>query len=157
MLNLIEEINADLSRCKNVINENNYLEIVIAIEELQDKYKDKIESLNEKSNNVVWNYSIKDLEHIKEHLIKYRDELIEKEKLKNFNEKLADFKIYIEKNEIENKNILDKIINTIEEDNNNNRSLDEKYEKIKSCLDLVEKFERQVAYYILELIILVIS
>ena len=42
MLNLIEEINVDLTRCKKVIDENNYLETVIAIEELQDKYRDKI-------------------------------------------------------------------------------------------------------------------
>ena len=69
MLNLIEEINVDLIRCKKVIDENNYLEIVIAIEELQDKYRDKIKSLDEKSKDIVWNYSMKDLVNIKDSLI----------------------------------------------------------------------------------------
>ena len=142
MLNLIEEINVDLTRCKKVIDENNYLETVIAIEELQDKYRDKIKSLDEKSKDIVWNYSMKDLVNIKDSLIEYREEIIEKEKLKNFHEKMLNFKLYLEKNEIEN---------------NNNISLDEKYEKIKSCFNLIEKFERKTASYILELITLVIS
>ena len=137
MLNLIEEINVDLTRCKKVIDENNYLETVIAIEELQDKYRDKIKSLDEKSKDIVWNYSMKDLVNIKDSLIEYREEIIEKEKLKNFHEKMLNFKLYLEKNEIENRTVLDKIINIIEEVNNNNISLDEKYEKIKSCFNLI--------------------
>ena len=157
MLNLIEEINVDLTRCKKVIDENNYLETVIAIEELQDKYRDKIKSLDEKSKDIVWNYSMKDLVNIKDSLIEYREEIIEKEKLKNFHEKMLNFKLYLEKNEIENRTVLDKIINIIEEVNNNNISLDEKYEKIKSSFNLIEKFERKTASYILELITLVIS
>ena len=157
MLNLIEEINVDLTRCKKVIDENNYLETVIAIEELQDKYRDKIKSLDEKSKDIVWNYSMKDLVNIKDSLIEYREEIIEKEKLKNFHEKMLNFKLYLEKNEIENRTVLDKIINIIEEVNNNNISLDEKYEKIKSCFNLIEKFKRKTASYILELITLVIS
>ena len=76
MLNLIEEINVDLIRCKKVIDENNYLETVIAIEELQDKYRDKIKSLDEKSKDIVWNYSMKDLVNIKDSLIEYREEII---------------------------------------------------------------------------------
>ena len=157
MLNLIEEINVDLTRCKKVIDENNYLETVIAIEELQDKYRDKIKSLDEKSKDIVWNYSMKDLVNIKDSLIEYREEIIEKEKLKNFHEKMLNFKLYLEKNEIENRTVLDKIINIIEEVNNNNISLDEKYEKIKSCFNLIERLERKTASYILELITLVIS
>ena len=113
MLNLIEEINVDLTRCKKVIDENNYLETVIAIEELQDKYRDKIKSLDEKSKDIVWNYSMKDLVNIKDSLIEYREEIIEKEKLKNFHEKMLNFKLYLEKNEIENRTVLDKSINKI--------------------------------------------
>lgn len=100
---------------------------------------------------------MKDLVNIKDSLIEYREEIIEKEKLKNFHEKMLNFKLYLEKNEIENRTVLDKIINIIEEVNNNNISLDEKYEKIKSCFNLIEKFERKTASYILELITLVIS
>ena len=84
MLNLIEEINVDLTRCKKVIDENNYLETVIAIEELQDKYRDKIKSLDEKSKDIVWNYSMKDLVNIKDSLIEYREEIIEKEEFKQY-------------------------------------------------------------------------
>ena len=36
-LDAIEDITLDLERCNKVIKENNYLEIIIAIEELQDK------------------------------------------------------------------------------------------------------------------------
>ena len=44
-MDAIEDITLDLERCNKVIKENNYLEIIIAIEELQDKYKDKIKIL----------------------------------------------------------------------------------------------------------------
>ena len=44
-LDAIEDITLDLERCNKVIKENNYLEIIIAIEELQDKYKDKIKNI----------------------------------------------------------------------------------------------------------------
>ena len=63
-MNLID-VNLDLERCERVIKENNYLEIIIAIEEIQDKYRGKIKNIGEESNNVVWNYSIKDLKNIK--------------------------------------------------------------------------------------------
>ncbi|WP_455538324.1 hypothetical protein [Terrisporobacter sp.] len=157
MVNLIDEINTDLIRCKNVIEENNYLEVVIAIEEFQDKYKNKIKSLSENSSDVVWSYTVKNLEIIKSCLIEYRDDLILKEKIKSFHEKLLDFKSYIENNEIENKSILDEIINSIEEVNYSDINLDEKYKKIKPYIDLVNKFDRKTALYILELITLVIT
>ena len=35
-----KEIDFDLDRCEKVLRENDYMEIVIAIEELQDKYRD---------------------------------------------------------------------------------------------------------------------
>ena len=60
----MEDVNNDLERCKKVLKENNYLEIIIAIEELQDKYRSSIKEISE-ANNVVWNYSKKDLENIK--------------------------------------------------------------------------------------------
>ncbi|UPA31841.1 hypothetical protein L0P85_06800 [Terrisporobacter glycolicus] len=53
----IEEVEFDLNRCEEVLKNNDYMEVVIAIEELQDKYRNKINNISENENNVVWNYS----------------------------------------------------------------------------------------------------
>lgn len=154
---MIEEINLDLNRCEKVLSENNYLEIIIAIEELQDKYRSKIKSLNEASNDVVWNYNKKDLENIKNSLIKYKEEVILKEKLNNISQKISELKSYVEKNpHIKNQDNLTTIIELIENTNEKDISLDEKYEELKVCLNLVSDFNREISIYILELITLVI-
>ena len=72
-----KEIDFDLDRCEKVLRENDYMEIVIAIEELQDKYRDKIDYIIENENNVVWNYSRKDLEKIEKYLGDYKKEMIQ--------------------------------------------------------------------------------
>ena len=154
---MIEEINLDLNRCEKVLSDNNYLEIIIAIEELQDKYRSKIKSLNEASNDVVWNYNKKDLENIKNSLIKYKEEVILKEKLNNISQKISELKSYVEKNpHIKNQDNLTTIIELIENTNEKDISLDEKYEELKVCLNLVSDFNREISIYILELITLVI-
>lgn len=154
---MIEEINLDLNRCEKVLSENNYLEIIIAIEELQDKYRSKIKSLNEASNDVVWNYNKKDLENIKNSLIKYKEEVILKEKLNNISQKISELKSYVEKNpHIKNQDDLTTIIELIENTNEKDISLDEKYEELKVCLNLISDFNREISIYILELITLVI-
>ena len=154
---MIEEINLDLNRCEKVLSENNYLEIIIAIEELQDKYRSKIKSLNEASNDVVWNYNKKDLENIKNSLIKYKEEVILKEKLNNISQKISELKSYVEKNpHIKNQDNLTTIIELIENTNEKDISLDEKYEELKVCLNLISDFNREISIYILELITLVI-
>lgn len=154
---MIEEINLDLNRCEKVLSENNYLEIIIAIEELQDKYRSKIKSLNEASNDVVWNYNKKDLENIKNSLIKYKEEVILKENLNNISQKISELKSYVEKNpHIKNQNDLITIIELIENTNKKDISLDKKYEELKVCLNLVSDFNREISIYILELITLVI-
>ena len=137
-LDAIEDITLDLERCNKVIKENNYLEIIIAIEELQDKYKDKIKNISENSNNVVWNYSIKDLKNIKNYLIDYEEKLILEKKIKN-------------------EDVLIEMINHIEEVNKENLTLDEKYEKLKVYFEYIKSFNRYIATYILELIALVIK
>ena len=111
---MIEELNLDINRCKKVIEENNYLEIVIAIEELQDKYKNKVKSINENYNDVVWNYNKEDLKNIKEKLIEYQNQLILKEKIKNIYDKISELRLYIENNNINKKDDLEEIINLIE-------------------------------------------
>lgn len=156
MLN-IKEIDFDLDRCEKVLRENDYMEIVIAIEELQDKYRDKIAHISENENNIVWNYSKKDLEKIEEYLIVYKKELIQKEKLKNIYEKLEDLRMFIKKNNIKYQDDMKKIIDLIEEVNNKDVSLDEKYEELKVCFNLLKEIDRNMSVYILELITLVIK
>ena len=156
-LDAIEDIRLDLERCNKVIKENNYLEIIIAIEELQDKYKDKIKNISENSNNVVWNYSIKDLKNIKNYLIDYEEKLILEKKLESIYEKISDIKVYLKNNKIKNEDVLIEMINHIEEINKENLTLDEKYEKLKVYFEYIKSFNRYIATYILELIALVIK
>ena len=156
-LDAIEDIRLDLERCNKVIKENNYLEIIIAIEELQDKYKDKIKNISENSNNVVWNYSIKDLKNIINYLIDYEEKLILEKKLESIYEKISDIKVYLKNNKIKNEDVLIEMINHIEEVNKENLTLDEKYEKLKVYFEYIKSFNRYIATYILELIALVIK
>lgn len=152
-----KEIDFDLDRCEKVLRENDYMEIVIAIEELQDKYRDKIDYIIENENNVVWNYSRKDLEKIEKYLGDYKKEMIQKEKLKNIYEKLEDLRVYIKDNNMKNKEDIKGIINLIEEVNNKDINLDEKYEELKVCFDILKYIDRKMSLYILELITLVIK
>ncbi|MCC3867054.1 hypothetical protein [Terrisporobacter mayombei] len=151
----IEEIEFDLNRCEEVLKENDYMEIVIAIEELQDKYKNMINNISENENNVVWNYSKKDLEKIKICLLEYRKEMIQEEKSKNIDKKLKGFRKFIKENDVKYKGDLEETINFIEEVSNNDISLDEKYEELKVCFDLLKKMDRKISMHILELIVLV--
>ena len=156
-MDAIEDITLGLERCNKVIKENNYLEIIITIEELQDKYKDKIKNISENSNNVVWNYSIKDLKNIKNYLIDYEEKLILEKKLESIYEKISDIKVYLKNNKIKNEDVLIEMINHIEEVNKENLTLDEKYEKLKVYFEYIKSFNRYIATYILELIALVIK
>ena len=152
-----KEIDFDLDRCEKVLRENDYMEIVIAIEELQDKYRDKIDYIIENENNVVWNYSRKDLEKIEKYLGDYKKEMIQKEKLKNTYEKLEDLRVYIKDNNMAHKEDVKGIINLIEEVNNKDINLDDKYEELRVCFDILKHIDRKMSIYILELITLVIK
>ena len=152
---MINELDLDIKRCENVLRENNYLEIVIAIEELHDKYKDIIDSISKISSNVVWNYSKKDIENIQKSLREYKEELVLKEKQKSIEEKIKDLKLYIEENNILEKNNLLEVIKSIEEINNKDLNSDEKWNKLKECLDIIKNQERQIGTKLLEIIVLV--
>ena len=156
-MDIIKDVNLDLERCERVIKENNYLEIIIAIEEIQDKYRGKIKNIGEESNNVVWNYSIKDLKNIKNYLIDYKEKLLLEKKFENIHEKICRIKVYLKNNEDNDEENLTKIVNCIEEVNSKNLTLDEKYEKLKVYFELIKYFDRNIAIYILELITLVIQ
>ena len=115
MIDILKEVDIDIKRCEDVIKENNYLEIVIAIEELNDKYRARISELSNGEFDNVWNYSKKDLENIEKSLIKYKEEIIEKNKNKTIKEKLDDLIQYLNNNNIKNKDELIKEINLIED------------------------------------------
>lgn len=155
MLSKLDELDLDIKRCESVLIENNYLEIVIAIEELCDKYKDTIQSIANISSNVVWNYSKKDIENICNYLKEYKEELILKNKQKSIEEKLNDLKVYIDNNYTLEKDKLIEIIKLIEDINNANLSLDEKWDKIKYFLELIVKQEREVGTQLLDIILLI--
>lgn len=106
----IREIDKDINRCKNLIEENNYLEIVIGLEELIDKYNSCIENIK-KYDGRVWNYSKSDLEKLMKELLGYKKELSIREYKKELT-KLVDSSIdYIKNHDTLNKS---KKINLIE-------------------------------------------
>lgn len=155
MINKLNELDLDIKRCETLLIENNYLEIVIAIEELHDKYKNNIDSVSNISNDVVWNYSKKDIENIQNYLKDYKEELIFKEKQKNIYDKLTDLKEYIDYNDILEKDKLVEVINLIENIEKNNLNLDEKWNKLKECLELIKNQEREIGIQLLEIILFV--
>lgn len=155
MINKLNEIDLDIKRCETVLIENDYLEVVIAIEELHDKYKNTIEDILKINSKVVWNYSKKDIEYIKNILINYKEELIFKENQKTIQEKIKDIKNYIENKYILEKDKLIEVINNIENINNKELDLDIKWDKLKKCLELIKNQEREIGSKILELIVLI--
>ena len=50
MINKLNELDLDIKRCEIVLKENNYLDIVIAIEEIHDNYKNTIEEIVDINN-----------------------------------------------------------------------------------------------------------
>ena len=89
MINKLNELNQDIKRCEDVLIENNYLEIVITIEELHDKYKNDIVNISNIDNSIVWNYSKKDIQNILNYLKDYKDEIIFENNQKNIEEKIV--------------------------------------------------------------------
>ena len=155
MINILNELDLDIKRCENVLIENDYLEIVIAIEELHDKYKNTIDSISNINSNVVWNYSKKDIENIQRSLRDYKDEIILRENQKTIKEKIQDLKHYIDVNDLLEKNRLIEVINNIEDINNNNLDSNEKWNKLKACLDTIKNQEREIGTKLLEIIVLI--
>ena len=158
MLDILKDIDIDIKRCEDVIRENNYLEIVIATEELNDKYKNKIISLSKNDSDVVWHYSRKNLEIIEDHLKKYKEEIILKEKNKTICEKLSDLREYLNLEKNLNNDIIIEIIDKIEETHyNSNLTLDEKYKDIMKYLEIIKNMKREIGIFILEIIVLILK
>lgn len=155
MINKLNELNQDIKRCEDVLIENNYLEIVITIEELHDKYKNDIVNISNIDNSIVWNYSKKDIQNILNYLKDYKDEIIFENNQKNIEEKIKELKTYIQKNDILEKNKLIEAINIIKNINSNDLDLNIKWKKLQSLLDLIQKQEREIGIKLLEIIVLV--
>ena len=160
MNDLLITLDTDIKKCEEALRLNNYLEIVIVIEETIDKYKDKIDGINIASDR-IWNYSKKDLENI---LNKLR---IEKEKIINeyieTNIKTInniDNVYYSIKREIEeNKDLSDNkkndnlvILEDIYNIGKDNKTKQEKWENLKSYIIKVSDKEVYIASKIILLI-----
>lgn len=160
MNDLLITLDTDIKKCEEALRLNNYLEIVIVIEETIDKYKDKIEGMYIDSDR-IWNYSKKDLENI---LNKLR---IEKEKIINeyiqTNIKTInniDDVYYSIKNEIEENKDLSynkkndnlAILEDIYNIGKDNKTKQEKWENLKSYIIKVSDKEVYIASKIILLI-----
>lgn len=154
-------LNSDIKRCEEVLKLNNYLEIVIAIEELTDKYKDNIDGL-ESSNDRVWNFSTKDLEFLMDKLLSKRNEILKTYINSNVNiEKLIEnLKVSIKNDnslseiiKLEAKGIID----DIEEIYSGNLDKDLTWQKIKKYAKWTLKQDANIGTSILNLINTIIN
>ncbi len=161
MSELLINLNSDIKRCEEVLRMNNYLEIVIVLEEIVDKYNDKIDDIAIE-NDRVWNYSKKDLENIIDKLIVKRDEIINEyiynsitidSFIKNVKEILLQNKNMIEDKKHE---VLDKI-NEIYNIYKANIDKNLKWEELKIYLIWASKQDLYISKNIIELINLVIK
>jgi hypothetical protein len=153
-------LDKDIKRCEDVLKMNNYLEIVIAVEELFDKYKGSIKDIGS-DNDRVWNYSKKDLENIMDKLKLHRDKFID-----DYNESRISSSINLKtmfdsaKGEIKNNKNLSKekiqealdLLNNIEKISNEKISIDEKWAKLKSYMNFISKEDVNIACKIINII-----
>lgn len=161
MSELLINLNSDIKRCEEVLRMNNYLEIVIVLEEIIDKYNDKIDNIAIE-NDRVWNYRKKDLENITDKLIVKRDEIINEyiynsitidSFIKNVKEILLQNKNMSEDKKHE---VLDKI-NEIYNIYKANIDKNLKWEELKMYLIWASKQDLYISKNIIELINLVIK
>lgn len=161
MSELLINLNSDIKRCEEVLRMNNYLEIVIVLEEIIDKYNDKIDNISIE-NDRVWNYSKKDLENITDKLIVKRDEIINEYIYNSIT--IDSFIKNIEEILLQNKNmsedkkheVLDKI-NEIYNIYKVNIDKNLKWEELKIYLIWASKQDLYISKNIIELINLVIK
>ena len=152
MKELIENIDNDIKRCENNLKENDFLEMVIIIEELYDKYKNNIKFINTIPKDVVWKYSKKDLEIINDNLNIYKKMVLSQYKRNDFNFKTNQLKNKIININIKNKYDLLKIIEELESLIDKDITLDEKWNEVKKHIAYIQYQERSIAVDFLELI-----
>ena len=160
MNDLLITLDTDIKKCEEALRLNNYLEIVIVIEETIDKYKDKIDGINIDSDR-IWNYSKKDLENILNKLRIEKEKIIKQyieTNIKTINN--IDNVYYSIKNEIEeNKDLSDNkkndnlaILEDIYNIGKDNKTKQEKWENLKSYIIKVSDKEVYIASKIILLI-----
>lgn len=160
MNDLLLTLDTDIKKCEEALRLNNYLEIVIVIEETIDKYKDKIEGMYIDSDR-IWNYSKKDLENILNKLRIEKEKIIKQyieTNIKTINN--IDDVYYSIKNEIEeNKDLSDNkkndnlaILEDIYNIGKDNKTKQEKWENLKSYIIKVSDKEVYIASKIILLI-----
>lgn len=160
MNDLLLTLDTDIKKCEETLRLNNYLEIVIVIEETIDKYKDKIEGMYIDSDR-IWNYSKKDLENILNKLRIEKEKIIKQyieTNIKTINN--IDNVYYSIKNEIEdNKDLSDNkkndnlaILEDIYNIGKDNKTKQEKWENLKSYIIKVSDKEVYIASKIILLI-----
>ncbi len=157
MNKLIEGIEKDIKRCEDVLLENDFLEIVIVIEELHDKYKYDIKIIKDIEKDVVWKYSKNDIKLIKQSLKDYKEKLFKEETNKNINLKINNIRSKVLDNSISNKEELVTVINNIENIMYEELSLDIKWDIIKPYLTFIQNQKRCIAGNLLEIIGLIIK
>lgn len=154
MNNQILDLNKDIKRCEDVLIENNYLEIVIALEELIDKYKDIINTIST-DNNKVWSYNKNDLIDLKNKIIKYKEDVLE-----NYNKEIC-INIFndVRDNILNNSKILKEkkyelinIIDELEKINNKNVDDEDKWNELKKYIIYTTDEKSYVSKYIISLI-----
>ena len=160
MNDLLLTLDTDIKKCEEALRLNNYLEIVIVIEETIDKYKDKIDGINIDSDR-IWNYSKKDLENILNKLRIEKEKIIKQyieTNIKTINN--IDNVYYSIKSEIEeNKDLSDNkkndnlaILEDIYNIGKDNKTKQEKWENLKSYIIKVSDKEVYIASKIILLI-----
>lgn len=165
MSDLLILLDKDIKKCEDVLKMNNYLEIVIAVEELFDKYKGSIKDIGSDSDR-VWNYSKKDLENIMDKLKLHRDKFID-----DYNESRISSSINLKtmfdstKDEIKNNKNLSKekiqealdLLNNIEKISNEKISIDEKWAKLRLYMNILSKEDANIACKIINIINIILN
>lgn len=152
MKEILETINKDINRCNDILKENNYLEIVIAVEELIDKYKNSINNIVV-HNDRVWNYSKKDLEEIRDKLVLYKKEHIGELTFKSARSNL------IQSSDISTSKLQEVkiIIDDLEKIYYENIDTSDKWEKLRYYINWISKEDITIATNILEIVHIVLK
>lgn len=157
MIELIDNLDKDIKRCEDSLLEDDFLEIVIVIEELHNKYKNNIEKISNIEKDVVWKYTKSDLVSIKDCLNEYRVKILKEENEKSLDTKIKDFKEIVKESEVLDKKEILKVLESIEEVRSKNLTLDEKWDSLKNSLSFIHTQERFIAKDFLDILYLAIK
>ena len=157
----IKILDLDIKKCEEALKLNNLLEMVIIIEEMIDKYKNQSKNiLISLEKNNVWSYKKKDLEDLNEYLNEYKNKLTNEYKISALKEVFDDSVSEIESNtslSIDKKLEVTDIINSIKDISFNSKSVEEKWEEIRSYINYISQEEFIIANNLLNLVSFVLK